>query len=90
MANASVSYDETKLDIPKIEEFVKKAGFKSLGEFKEINSNTKSKKENKTLVTTHMKYPHKQGWSNSNISVHRNFDRKSICRVLFIGKRKSQ
>lgn len=50
MANASVSYDETKLDIPKIEEFVKKAGFKSLGEFKEINSNTKSKKEKITFI----------------------------------------
>ena len=45
MANASISYDETKLDIAKIEEFVKKSGFKSLGEFKEIKTNEKSKKE---------------------------------------------
>ena len=36
MANASIEYDEKKLSIEKLEEFVKKAGFKSLGEFKEI------------------------------------------------------
>lgn len=31
MANASIEYDESKLNKTKIEEFVKKAGFKSLG-----------------------------------------------------------
>ena len=36
MANATIDYDEKILDVPKIENFVKKAGFKSLGEFKEI------------------------------------------------------
>ncbi|MGN1301086.1 MAG: heavy metal translocating P-type ATPase, partial [Clostridia bacterium] len=45
MANASIEYDETMLDIPKLEEFVKQAGFKSLGEFKEIKLESKSKKE---------------------------------------------
>ena len=45
MANATVEYDDKKLDISKIEEFVKKAGFKSLGEFKEIKQNKQSKKE---------------------------------------------
>ncbi len=45
MANASISYDETKLNQEKIEEFIKKAGFKSLGEFKEIKTNEKNKKE---------------------------------------------
>ena len=45
MANASIEYDEKILDIPKLEEFVKKAGFKSLGEFKEIKIESKSKKE---------------------------------------------
>ena len=45
MANASIEYDEKKLDIPKIEEFVKKAGFKSLGEFTEIKTENKNKKE---------------------------------------------
>ena len=45
MANASIEYDEKILDIAKIEEFVKKAGFKSLGEFKEIKIKNKNKKE---------------------------------------------
>ena len=45
MANATVEYDEKILTIPKIEEFVKKAGFKSLGEFKEIKIEEKNKKE---------------------------------------------
>lgn len=45
MANASISYDETKLNQAKIEEFIKKAGFKSLGQFKEININKETKKE---------------------------------------------
>ena len=45
MANASIEYDETILDIPKLEKFVKQAGFKSLGEFKEIKIESKSKKE---------------------------------------------
>ena len=45
MANASIEYDESKLNQTKIEEFVKKAGFKSLGEFKKINTNKKNKKE---------------------------------------------
>ncbi len=45
MANASIEYDENKLNQAKIEEFVKKAGFKSLGEFKEIKTNTKNRIE---------------------------------------------
>lgn len=45
MANASIEYDEKELDISKIEEFVKQAGFKSLGEFKEIKIESKNKKE---------------------------------------------
>ena len=45
MSNASIEYNEEKLNQIKIEEFIKKAGFKSLGEFKEINSNSKSKNE---------------------------------------------
>ena len=36
MANATIEYDEKLLNLEKIEEFVKQAGFKSLGEFKEI------------------------------------------------------
>ena len=42
MANATIEYDEKKLNIAQIEEFVKKAGFNSLGEFKEIKSENKS------------------------------------------------
>ena len=45
MANASIEYDEKILNQEKIEEFVKKAGFKSLGEFKEIKTENKNKKE---------------------------------------------
>ncbi len=45
MANASIEYDEKVLNIEKLEEFVKQAGFKSLGEFKEIKFETKTKKE---------------------------------------------
>ena len=45
MANATIEYDENMLNQTKIEEFIKKAGFKSLGEFKEIKQDRKSKKE---------------------------------------------
>ena len=45
MANATIEYDENVLDIDKLNEFVKNAGFKSLGEFKEIKIEEKSKKE---------------------------------------------
>ena len=45
MANASIEYDEKILDLLKIEEFIKRAGFKSLGEFKEVKIETRSKKE---------------------------------------------
>ena len=53
MANASIIYDENILNIDKLNEFVKQAGFKSLGEFKEINLETKSKREkNKFIIFT--------------------------------------
>ena len=45
MANATIEYDEQMLNQTKIEEFIKKAGFKSLGEFKEIKQDSKRKKE---------------------------------------------
>jgi len=45
MANANIEYDEKILNIQKLEEFVKQAGFKSLGEFKEIKLESKNKKE---------------------------------------------
>ena len=45
MANATIEYNEKLLDQSKIEEFVKQAGFKSLGEFKEIKVENKNKKK---------------------------------------------
>ena len=45
MANASILYDEKILEKSKLDELVKQAGFKSLGEFKEINTENKNKKE---------------------------------------------
>ena len=45
MANATIEYDEKILEQAKIEEFVKQAGFKSQGEFKEIRIENKNKKE---------------------------------------------
>ena len=45
MANAVIEYDEKILNQSKLEEFVAKAGFKSLGEFKEIKTENKNKKE---------------------------------------------
>lgn len=45
IATANIEYDEKIIDVFKLEEFVKKAGFKSLGEFKEIKEESKSKKQ---------------------------------------------
>ena len=45
MANATIIYDENILEKTKLDEFVKQAGFKSLGEFKEINTESKNKRE---------------------------------------------
>ena len=50
MANATVEYDEKKLNIMQIEKFVEKAGFKSLGEFKEIKTENKNIKEKIKLI----------------------------------------
>ncbi len=50
MANATIKYDEKKLDIEMLEKFVHDAGFKSLGEFKEIKIEQKSKQEKITLI----------------------------------------
>ena len=45
MANATIEYDEKILNVEKLEKFVKEAGFKSLGEFKEIKFEKKTKTE---------------------------------------------
>ena len=45
MANATVTYDEKILNQEIIEKYVKQAGFKSLGVFKELNLEKNNKKE---------------------------------------------
>ena len=45
MATATIEYNEKKLCLTQLEEFVKKAGFKSLGEFKEIKKENQTNKE---------------------------------------------
>lgn len=50
MANSTIEYDEKILTQEKIEEFVKQAGFKSLGEFKEIKFEEKSKTEKTKFI----------------------------------------
>lgn len=50
MANALVEYDEEKLDIKKIENFVKKAGFKSLGIYNNQNENKPNYDKTKFIV----------------------------------------
>ena len=47
MANASIEYDETKLEIKQIENFIKKAGFKSLGLYN-TKEETEKQKNDKT------------------------------------------
>ena len=51
MANATIKYDEAKLTQADLDEFVKQAGFKSLGEFKEIKVEKKSKIEKIKFIT---------------------------------------
>ena len=50
MANATIEYDEKILQQEKLEQFVKQAGFKSLGEFKEIKIEQKTKKEKRLFI----------------------------------------
>ena len=45
MANASIEYDEKVVNLEKLNEFVKQAGFISLGEYKDIKVEEKNKKE---------------------------------------------
>ena len=50
MANATVTYDEKILNQEIIEKYVKQAGFKSLGIFKEINLKKNNKKEKHKFI----------------------------------------
>lgn len=45
MANATIEYDETRLDQKQIEKFIEEAGFKSLGLFKQIKIEEEKKSE---------------------------------------------
>ena len=45
MANATITYDEQILNQEKIEKYIKQAGFKSLGIFKEFNVEKNNRKE---------------------------------------------
>ena len=50
MANATIIYEENILEKSKLDEFVKQAGFKSLGEFKEINTENRTKREKSKFI----------------------------------------
>lgn len=50
MANASIEYDETILNQKKLEQFIKEAGFKSLGLFSKNNLENKNKKEKTKFI----------------------------------------
>ena len=50
MANALIEYDEEKLDIKKIENFIKKAGFKSMGQYEAQKENTHKKEKTKFII----------------------------------------
>lgn len=50
MANATIVYDEKKVTKDMLDKFVAKAGFKSLGEFKEIKEDGKNKKEKVLII----------------------------------------
>ncbi len=50
MANALIEYDEEKLSIKQINNFIKKAGFKSLGIYNEKDEESKDKNENEKVI----------------------------------------
>ena len=50
MANALIEYDEEKLDIKKIESCIKKAGFKSMGQYEAQKENTYKKEKTKFII----------------------------------------
>ena len=50
MANATIEYDENKLNKNKLEKFIKNAGFKSTGIYK-LQDESKTNKKNKVLFT---------------------------------------
>ena len=50
MTNATITYDENILNQEKIEKYIKQAGFKSLGLFKEFNIEKNNKKEKQKFI----------------------------------------
>ena len=50
LGTATIIYDETKLTLDDLDKFVSKAGFKSLGEFKELEEINKKKKTKINLI----------------------------------------
>ena len=50
MANATITYDEQILNQEKLELYIKKAGFKSLGIFNDFNIEKNSKKEKNQFI----------------------------------------
>ena len=51
LATATIVYDENILEKSKLETFISKAGFKSAGEFKQINNHKKNMQEKILFIT---------------------------------------
>ena len=92
LANASIEYNEKILNIEKIEKFVEKAGFKSLGEFKEIKLERKNNKEKieffifsfLAILVLYISMGHMIGLpSLSIIDMHKNPINYTICLFIF-------
>lgn len=92
MANAQIEYDEKILKLEDLNEFVKKAGFKSLGEFKEIKIEEKSKKQKieficftiLAIIFMYISMGHMVNLPNiSFIDIHQNPIGYTICLFIF-------
>lgn len=92
MANATIEYDEKIVSRENLDEFVKKAGFKSLGEFKEIKIETQNKKVKKTffvftilaIIFMYISMGHMIGLKNiSIIDINTNPIGYTICLFVF-------
>lgn len=92
MNNASIEYEEDKIDIKKIEEYIKKAGFKSLGidDLKGEEKKGKKEKNNVILIgiifvlTTYISMTNMLGLSQISIlNMHQNPFLFSVTLFLF-------
>lgn len=50
LANASIEYDDKKLELEDLDKFVERGGFKSLGEFKPVSINQKYTRNKRTFI----------------------------------------